>query len=66
MTIALFAVVIAISQRNGGSGIVQFKGFAAHPSLFAFIDRSRAALVKAGLVRKYDACSCGVSWMGFY
>jgi hypothetical protein len=60
---ALFAVAVAIRQRNGDIGIAQFKGFAAHPSLFAIIDRSRAALVKAGLVRGYDACSCGVSFI---
>ncbi|KAG7674052.1 hypothetical protein Ndes2526B_g02467 [Nannochloris sp. 'desiccata'] len=59
LIIALFAVAVAIRQHNGDSGIAQFKGFAAHPSLFAIIDRSRAALVKAGLVRGYDACSCG-------
>lgn len=59
---ALLAVAVAISQRNGDVSIAQFKGYAAHPSLFAFIDRARASLAAVGLVRKYDACSCGVSF----
>jgi hypothetical protein len=61
LTIALFAVAATVIQRNGQIDSAQYKFFAAHPSLFAFIDRSRAALAKLGLVRKYDACSCGVS-----
>jgi hypothetical protein len=63
LVMALLAVALAITQRNGGISIAQFKGFAAHPPLFAFIDRARTALVAAGLARKYDGCSCGVSYL---
>lgn len=61
LVMALLAVAVAIRQRNGDISITQFKGYAAHPTLFAFIDRARSTLAAAGLVRKYDACSCGVS-----